>query len=58
MTPVAATNEPSIEFLPGRPVKHRSFGRGEIVSVADEQIVVAFAKHGEKRILASKLRLA
>jgi ATP-dependent DNA helicase RecQ len=53
----AAQSEPAARFSPGRPVAHRSFGRGEVVRAEDEQIVVAFARHGEKRILASKLRL-
>ena len=53
----AAENEPAAGFLPGRPVAHRSFGRGEVICADGEQVVVAFARHGQKRILASKLRL-
>ena len=45
------------KFPPGRGVKHRSFGRGEVVRAEDEQVVVQFARHGQKRILASKLQL-
>jgi ATP-dependent DNA helicase RecQ len=49
--------KPAVTFTPGHHVKHRSFGRGEVVRAEDEQIVVQFVRHGEKRILASKLRL-
>jgi ATP-dependent DNA helicase RecQ len=44
-------------FAPGRRVKHRKFGIGEVVRAEDEQIIVTFPRHGERRILASRLRL-
>jgi hypothetical protein len=44
-------------FVPGRAVKHRTFGQGEVVRAEEEQIIVSFPRHGEKRILASRLRL-
>lgn len=50
-------SKPVAAFSPGHLVKHRSFGRGEVVRAEDEQIVVQFVRHGEKRILASKLQL-
>jgi ATP-dependent DNA helicase RecQ len=43
-------------FGPGRRVKHRTFGEGEVIRAEEDQIVVSFARRGEKRILASKLR--
>jgi ATP-dependent DNA helicase RecQ len=52
------TTAPSIDsvtFSPGCRVKHRSFGHGEVVRAEDQQIIVRFARHGVKRILASKL---
>lgn len=52
------TSAPSIDpvtFSPGCRVKHRSFGHGEVVRAEDQQIIVRFARHGVKRILASKL---
>lgn len=48
--------DPAGIFSPGRHVKHRTFGRGEVLSAEDEQIVVRFVRHGEKTILASKLQ--
>jgi ATP-dependent DNA helicase RecQ len=51
----ATSIDPVVTFSPGRRVKHRSFGHGEVVRAEDEQIIVRFPRHGEKRILASKL---
>jgi hypothetical protein len=45
-------------FQPGRQVKHRTFGSGAVLRAEEDQIVVDFVKHGEKRIRASRLRLA
>ena len=45
------------EFQPGRQVKHRTFGSGAVLRAEEDQIVVDFVRHGEKRILASRLRL-
>lgn len=55
---VVAANlaEPAATFSPGMGVKHRRFGRGAVLRAEDEQIIVHFARHGEKRILASMLR--
>ena len=39
----------------GDNVKHERFGRGVIVSVADEEVVVSFPRYGERRVLASYL---
>ena len=50
-------NERTLRFAPGRRVRHRSFGSGKVVRAEDDQIIVQFVRHGEKRILASKLRL-
>ncbi len=50
---------PPVEtFPPGREVRHRKFGVGEVVRAEDEQIVVAFVRHGERRILRSHLKPA
>jgi len=64
-TVVATANEepvrPSSEIetcVPGSNVSHKKFGRGEVIRVENDQIVVSFNKHGERRILASKLKLA
>nr|WP_298718142.1 ATP-dependent DNA helicase RecQ [uncultured Steroidobacter sp.] len=54
----SAPADPNIAFAPGRCVRHRTFGPGTIVRAEDRQIIVSFAGRGEKRILASKLRLA
>jgi ATP-dependent DNA helicase RecQ len=62
---VATESPPSVQpseelaprFAPGRRVRHRSFGEGEVVRAEDDQIVVSFIRRGEKRILASKLRV-
>jgi ATP-dependent DNA helicase RecQ len=45
-------------FEPGRRVSHAKFGRGEVLSAEDNQITVRFDRHGERRILASRLKLA
>jgi ATP-dependent DNA helicase RecQ len=55
--PASTESSPASTFSPGRAVRHRSFGRGEVVRAEDDQIVVLFARHGEKRIIASKLRV-
>jgi ATP-dependent DNA helicase RecQ len=39
----------------GDNVNHKRFGRGVVVSVADEEVVVSFPKYGERRVLASYL---
>jgi hypothetical protein len=39
----------------GDNVKHKRFGRGVVVSVADEEVVVSFPRYGERRVLASYL---
>ena len=59
LQPTAAANtrdDVAAAFSPGHRVKHRSFGQGEVLRAEDEQIVVRFARHGEKRILATKLQ--
>ena len=45
-------------FAPGGRVKHRKFGIGEVIRSEDDQIIVAFVRHGERRILASRLQRA
>jgi hypothetical protein len=44
-------------FTPGRTVKHRKFGSGEVLAAVNDEILVRFIRHGEKRILAARLRL-
>jgi ATP-dependent DNA helicase RecQ len=45
-------------YRPGRSVKHSKFGTGEVVRTEGNQVVVQFVRHGERRILAEKLKLA
>lgn len=49
--------EPAAAFEAGQRVRHRTFGVGEVVRAEEDQIVVSFTRRGEKRILASKLRI-
>lgn len=44
-------------FEAGQHVAHRKFGRGRVLEVEDTQVVVRFERHGERRILATRLRL-
>ena len=44
-------------YRPGCHVKHSKFGNGEIVRTEGDQVIVQFVRHGERRILASKLKL-
>ena len=55
----APSTKPAVEpeFRPGCQVKHRTFGSGAVLRAEEDQIVVDFIRHGEKRILASRLRL-
>jgi ATP-dependent DNA helicase RecQ len=43
-------------FHAGREVRHSKFGKGEVVRAEEDQIIVSFVRHGEKRILASRLQ--
>lgn len=43
-------------FTTGLKVRHSKFGNGEVVRAEEDQIIVSFLRHGEKRILASRLR--
>jgi ATP-dependent DNA helicase RecQ len=45
------------EFKAGRRVRHAHFGTGEVVRAENDQVIVAFVRHGERRILASRLKL-
>jgi ATP-dependent DNA helicase RecQ len=54
----SATQEPiETHFEAGRRVSHRKFGTGEVLRAENDQIVVQFVRHGERRILASRLKL-
>jgi ATP-dependent DNA helicase RecQ len=46
------------DFEPGRRVSHRDFGSGEVIRVENDQVIVQFVNEGERRILASKLKVA
>jgi ATP-dependent DNA helicase RecQ len=50
--------KPREAFEPGRRVSHTKFGRGEVLVAEEDQITVRFDRHGERRILASRLRIA
>jgi hypothetical protein len=52
------TAEDQVAFRIGAMVRHKSFGMGEVLQVENDQAIVSFNKHGERRILASKLKLA
>jgi ATP-dependent DNA helicase RecQ len=52
----ASTDDLASRFAAGVRVKHRSFGEGEVIRAEESQIIVSFGQHGERRILASKLR--
>jgi ATP-dependent DNA helicase RecQ len=52
--PIDATGS----FVAGAAVRHKTFGSGEIVRAEDDQVVVSFIKHGERRVLTSKLKIA
>ena len=43
---------------PGVRVSHSEFGSGEVLRVEEDQVVVQFIDAGERRILASRLKLA
>jgi ATP-dependent DNA helicase RecQ len=53
------TSEPDTAsaFEAGQRVRHRTFGVGEVIRAEEDQIIVSFTRRGEKRILASKLRI-
>ncbi|WP_129646334.1 RecQ family ATP-dependent DNA helicase [Peristeroidobacter agariperforans] len=55
--PVETPTETKSQFASGRRVRHRTFGEGEVIRAEDDQIIVSFPRRGEKRILASKLRV-
>jgi ATP-dependent DNA helicase RecQ len=46
----------AVSFPAGIRVQHRQFGIGEVIRAEDDQIIVAFLCHGERRILASRLQ--
>jgi ATP-dependent DNA helicase RecQ len=46
---------PRSPFSPGDEVKHRSYGNGQVVEVAGNNVVVAFPRRGKRRIRASWL---
>jgi ATP-dependent DNA helicase RecQ len=52
------TDEAAPMFTAGRQVRHSKFGNGEVLRAEEDQVVVSFVRHGEKRILASRLRPA
>jgi hypothetical protein len=39
----------------GDTVRHKRFGWGEVVSEADDEVVVSFPRYGKRRVLASYL---
>jgi hypothetical protein len=43
-------NKPA--FSPGAQVEHGKFGLGSVVSCNDDQIVIKFDDHGEKKFVA------
>jgi ATP-dependent DNA helicase RecQ len=53
---IQQADESAEAFAPGRRVKHAEFGIGEVIRAEEDQVVVAFLRHGERRILASHLR--
>jgi ATP-dependent DNA helicase RecQ len=55
--PALADDSVSAQYSPGRRVRHGKFGTGEVIRAEQDQVIVAFVRHGERRILASKLRL-
>jgi ATP-dependent DNA helicase RecQ len=42
-------------FGPGDEVRHRTYGKGEVLEVSGENVVVAFARRGKHRIRAAYL---
>jgi len=38
-------------------VSHERFGTGEVVKVSGDEVEVAFARYGQRRVLAGYLRL-
>lgn len=53
-----STAERKSALAAGQRVSHKTFGAGEVVCVEDDQVVVKFARDGERRIIASHLRRA
>jgi ATP-dependent DNA helicase RecQ len=53
---IERADESAGAFAPGRRVKHAKFGLGEVIRAEEDQVVVSFVRHGERRILASRLR--
>ena len=43
-------NKPA--YAPGAQVEHSKFGLGSVVSCNDEQVVIKFDDHGEKKFVA------
>lgn len=43
-------------FTAGSRVEHPKFGIGEVIRAEEQQVIVAFVRHGERRMLASRLR--
>jgi transcription elongation factor GreA-like protein len=41
-------DEPAFE--PGDEVRHRTYGAGQVVEVAGDKVVVAFARRGKRKI--------
>ncbi len=50
------TEDSAPQFTVGRRVRHSKFGSGEVIRAEEDQVIVSFVRHGEKRILASRLR--
>lgn len=39
-------------YAPGAQVEHTKFGLGSVVSCTEEQVVIKFDEHGEKKFVA------
>jgi ATP-dependent DNA helicase RecQ len=55
--PKPAKAQPKAQLSPGRNVRHKRFGTGEVVEIHGDQVTVAFVRGGQRQILAPYLRI-
>ncbi|HYE24142.1 MAG TPA: RecQ family ATP-dependent DNA helicase [Clostridia bacterium] len=56
--PVEQIAPPPLRFEPGQTVRHKSFGPGQVISVASDRVLVQFPNAGRKQVKSAFLRAA
>jgi hypothetical protein len=54
----AVQRKERLAFEPNQLVWHNRFGTGEVIEVSGEEVQVAFARYGQRRVVAAYLRPA